>query len=191
MCCVCNKTSFLGLASGKLLGDARILPDLVKYFACHMTMHVIGYVCKDSCLLRSDAVPVCPVSFPYRQTVIKFCYGADQDWLAKLSWRCCVALPHTRTVYGHTPAKDRKDRCAEFCWPLSLSFRKLCWRKKGRCHCFCRWLPGLVREGNSPRAKHLLLQSASFFAPARSAGRMPCGRAFRLDSAPSREAGAV
>ena len=112
MYCVCNKTSFLGLASGKLLGDARILPDLVKYFACHMTMHVIGYVCKGSCLLRSDAVPVCPVSFPYRQTVIKFCYGADQDWLAKLSWRCCVALPHTRTVYGHTPAKDR---CAEFC----------------------------------------------------------------------------
>jgi hypothetical protein len=56
MYCVCNKTSFLGLASGKLLGDARILPDLVKYFACHMTMHVIGYVCK--CRIPSDHIPI-------------------------------------------------------------------------------------------------------------------------------------
>ena len=147
-------------------------------------MHVIGYVCR---VLVSCAQMLClsAMSFPYRQTVIKFCYGADQDWLAKLSWRCLWPC-RTPVLCTATPART-KNRCAEFCWPLSLSFRKLCWRKKGRCHCFCRWLPGLVRR-KFPRANIYCYNPRPFCA---RQVRLPHAvrPSLRLDSAPSREAG--
>ena len=91
-----------------------------------------------------------------------------------------VALPHTRTNVRPPPAKDRvvsnRIRCAEFCWPLSLSFRKLCWRKKGDAIVFAGGF--LVGGGKFPARQAFIATIRVLFAPARSAGRMPCGRAF-------------